>query len=309
MKSQSFLQSLHGEHMVKGLLLKSVVLVGCYAVFAQAAHSQTAVLATAAAGVTVTQEDVLSDLQRAPEAARQNVLMRADSIEQLVYNLMVRRTLASEAARDGLDKDPLVAAALTIARDRVMSDARLARLDAQNTPTEKVLESYARESYKVNQTKFERPAQTRARHILIENKDKDSLPKAQALLAQIRAGASFEELAKTHSADPGSAAKGGDLGFFAAGQMVRPFEEAANALAKPGDVSEPVESQFGYHIIKLEERRKKGVQSYEEVREQLIAEARTTLLNESRVQKVQSLRQGFNVDRAAIEAMVKPAAP
>lgn len=308
MKSKLLMHSSHTARIESGTFLKSTVLMACLAVFAQAAYSQSTVLATSTTGVVVTQSDVMADLQRAPEATRQAVLARPDSLEQMVNNLIVRRALASEAARDGLDKDPQVAATLAIARDRVMSDARLAELDTQNAPSEKALEAYAKEHYKIDKEKFEKPAQTRARHILIENTGSESLPKAQAILAQIRAGASFEELAKSNSADPGSAARGGDLGFFASGQMVRPFEDAVNALAKPGDVSEPILSQFGYHIIKLEERTNKALLSYEEVRDQLLAEAREALLNAARVQKVQSLREGFKLDRAAIEAMVKPAA-
>ena len=266
------------------------------------------VLARGPGGVTITLNDVISELQRAPEAARQSVMSQPDSVQQLVNNLLVRRVLATEAERDGLGNDPVVTATVVIARDRVLSDARLARLDAQNAPGDAAVEAYARNVYKANTSKFDKPAQTRARHILLANTGADSLEKAKTLLAQLRAGASFEELAKTNSTDPGSAARGGDLGFFAAGQMVRPFEDAVNALAKPGDLSEPIESQFGYHIIRLEERREKGRAPYEEVRTQLLGEARTAILNESRVQKVQSLNKEFVIDRAAIEALTKPAA-
>jgi peptidyl-prolyl cis-trans isomerase C len=216
--------------------------------------------------------------------------------------------LAAEGDRDGLATDPMVAATVAISRERAMSDARLARLDAQNTPTPAALEAYARNVYQAEGTKFDVPAQTRARHILLTNNGPEALKKAKELLVQLKAGASFEELAKTNSTDPGSASRGGDLGFFGAGKMVRPFEDAVNALAKPGDLSEPVESQFGYHIIKLEARREKGRQPFEEVRPQLIDEARTGLLNQSRVLKVQSLNKDIALDTAAIEALTKPAA-
>jgi len=247
----------------------------------------------------------MSELQRAPEAERKAVLAKPEVVQQIASNLLVRRVLAAEGERDGLAQDPIVAAALAVARDRVLSDARLARLDAQNAPSAAAIDAYARDLYQANASKFERPAQTRARHILIANNGPESLKKAQDLLAQLRAGASFEELAKANSADPGSAARGGDLGFFGAGQMVRPFEDAVNALAKPGDLSEPVESQFGYHIIRLEERRGKGPQPYEEVRSQLLAEARTAILNESRVQKVQSMSKDFVFEKEAIEGLSK----
>ncbi len=266
------------------------------------------VLVRGPSGTSVTLSDLQSELQRAPEATRQAVLSRPESVQQLMSNLLVRRVLAAEAERDGLGADPVIAAALTIARDRVLSDARLVRIDVQNAPSEAAMEAYARNYYQVNTDKFQRPAQTRARHILLANTGADALTKAKDLLAQLRAGASFEELAKTNSIDPGSAVNGGDLGLFAAGRMVRPFDDAVNALAKPGDLSEPVESQFGLHIIKLEERREKGRQSFDEVRAQLMGEARVALLNELRVQKVQSMNQEFVFDLPAIEALAKPVA-
>jgi len=269
------------------------------------AASSPVILARGPASVTISSTDLLSELQRAPEAERKAVLSKPDVVQQIASNLLVRRVLAAEADRDGLSQDPLVAATLAVAHDRVLSDARLARLDAQNTPSEAALDAYARNLYQANASKFEKPAQTRARHILLANNGPESLKKAQELLAQLRAGTSFEELAKANSIDPGSAARGGDLGFFGAGQMVRPFEDAVNALAKPGDLSEPVESQFGYHIIRLEERRAKGPQPYEEVRSQLLAEARTAILNESRVQKVQSMSKDFVFEKEAIEGLSK----
>jgi peptidyl-prolyl cis-trans isomerase C len=140
---------------------------------------------------------------------------------------------------------------------------------------------------------------------LLANTGADALQKARDLIVQLRAGASFEDLAKANSIDTSNASRGGDLGFFGAGQMVRPFEEAVNKLAKPGDISDPVETQFGYHIVRLEERRENGRQSYEEVRSQLVDEARTAILNESRVTKVQSMMKDVVFERATIEALAK----
>lgn len=270
-----------------------------------AAPSGDTVLATGPLGTSVQVYDILSEMQRAPEQVRQNLLARPESVAQLVNNLLVRRVLAKEAQRDGLDKDPVLNATLSIASDRALSDARLVRMDAQNTPNDATVDAYAQSFYKANPAKFDVPAQTRVRHILMANSGPDSLAKANAVLDQLKSGASFEEMAKTHSIDTSNSKQGGELGFFSAGQMVRPFEEAVNKLTKPGDLSEPVETQFGYHIIRLEERREKGRQPYEEVRSQLLTEARTTILNEARVQKVQALNKDMAIDKAAIESFVK----
>lgn len=275
---------------------------------ASAAATATAgspILARGLAGVVVSASDVLSEMRRAPQAEQKTFLANTDAVEKLVNNLLVRRQLAAEAIRDGLNKDPVTAATAAIALDRALSDARLAKLDAQNTPSDAALEAEARTIYKDNEANFIRPPQTRASHILLSSTAPDSLQKAKDLLAKLRAGASFEELAKANSTDAGSAVRGGDLGYFSAGSMVQPFEDALKALIKPGDLSEPVESQFGYHIIRLEDRRDKGLQPFEEVRDQIMAEGRTAILNESRVQKVKSINKDIVFDKAAIEAFTK----
>lgn len=271
------------------------------------APTASTVLARAPGNVLVTVLDIQAELQRAPASERAGILARPDAVQQIASNLLLRRLLAAEAQRDGLATDPLVAASVRLASDRALSDARLQKLDAQNTPADAALEAYAQTMYKSNDARFEVPAQTRASHILLDNTGPASLTKAKDLLQQLRAGASFADLAKQFSTDKGSAAKGGDLGFFGPGKMVRPFEDATNALAKPGDLSEPVESQFGYHIIRLDERKPKGKLPFADVKAGLMNEARNSLLNDSRLQKAQSLAKDFVFERPAIEALA-PAA-
>jgi peptidyl-prolyl cis-trans isomerase D len=120
--------------------------------------------------------------------------------------------------------------------------------------------------------------QRQASHILIQlaaGADEETVNRAKAeaedLLKQIRDGGDFAELAKQHSDDPGSAAQGGDLGFFARGSMVPDFEKSVFSMAV-GDVSEPVHTQFGFHIIKLTEVRGSEIPALDKVREELIAE-------------------------------------
>lgn len=127
-------------------------------------------------------------------------------------------------------------------------------------PTIKVTEEEARAFYDQNPDKFTRSETVKASHILIgtepnasaEDKKK-AREKAEKLRKDLAGGASFEELAKGNSTCP-SSQQGGDLGFFGKGQMVPPFEQAAFAL-KPGEISDVVETQFGYHIIKLTDKK------------------------------------------------------
>src|SRR5262249_53375936 len=104
--------------------------------------------------------------------------------------------------------------------------------------------------------------EVRARHILVENEDQ-----AKAILAELKKGADFAELAKQKSKDP-AAADGGDLGYFTKDQMVPEFADAAFKLDK-GKISDPVKTAFGWHIIKVEDKRKKQLPSYDQVKDQL----------------------------------------
>jgi peptidyl-prolyl cis-trans isomerase C len=130
--------------------------------------------------------------------------------------------------------------------------------------------------YDENIDKFKQGDRIRASHILCgvdpkatDAEKKKAKEKAEALLKEIRAGKDFAELAKTNSTCP-SKAQGGDLGFFGKGQMVPAFENAAFAL-KPGEVSNVVETQFGYHIIKVTEKKEAGVTKYDEVKDKIQA--------------------------------------
>ena len=107
--------------------------------------------------------------------------------------------------------------------------------------------------------------EVRARHILVEDEKL-----ANDLADKLKKGGDFNALAKEHSKDPGSKENGGDLGFFGRQQMVPEFETAAFALA-PGAVSAPVKSQFGFHIIKLEEKRSKALPAFEAVKDRILA--------------------------------------
>jgi peptidyl-prolyl cis-trans isomerase C len=269
--------------------------------------NQGEVLARAPGGVQVTAADILSEVNKMNPAIRQDFFKAPENVQQVTNNLLVRRILAAEAQKEKLDNDLVVQAGLAVAKDRVLSDARLNQMDKANEPNEKAIEAYARNKYQANFEKFQVPAQSRASHILIEKKDDNSIKEAQELLAKIKGGAKFEDLAKEFSKDPGSAARGGDLGFFGEGRMVKPFEDAVKALGKPGDISDVVESQFGFHIIRLEERQAKTTRSFEEVKPQLMAESRNELLSQKRVLKVQDISKTMTFEKDAIEKMAKEA--
>jgi peptidyl-prolyl cis-trans isomerase C len=172
----------------------------------------------------------------------------------------IRQQLQTEDAF----KNMLAQQKLTIeqVRSETKNELTVAKLlEAEIAPKLVVTPQQVSAFYKENPTAFQVPEQVRASHILITvpaNADATvkaaALEKASGILKSARAGKDFAALAKEHSQDPGSAANGGDLDFFRPGQMVGPFNDVAFKLA-PGSISDVVETQFGYHIIKVTEKR------------------------------------------------------
>lgn len=163
-----------------------------------------------------------------------------------------------------------------------------------------VPDAEVRAYFEANPARFTRPEQVHVRHILVkvaptapEEEQAKARARIDGLLARARGGASFADLAREHSEDP-SASAGGDLGYIARGQMVRPFEEAAFALS-PGQVSEVVRTVFGFHLVAAEERRGGEEIPFAEaargIREQLFAEKAKDALE----REVKSLRERGNV--------------
>ncbi len=154
-------------------------------------------------------------------------------------------------------------------------------------------------SYDQRKSEFTKKEAVRARHILIkaasekEADVKKAFEKAKKIRSEV-SDSNFAELAKTHSEDPGSKGNGGDLGFFERGQMVREFETAAFSQ-KVGEVSQPIKSNFGYHIIKVEEKREEDVLPLEAVQSQL---AQDLLKEESADKRKQELEAALGEGQA-----------
>jgi peptidyl-prolyl cis-trans isomerase C len=192
---------------------------------------------------------------------------RTNARRQFAENVVRIFALAEEAKRRKLDQTPAYAVQSAFANASVLSGALYEEVSRTVQPDEAGLRAF----YEAHKADFE---QVRARHILIRAdgspmplkpgqkslSDADALAKAQEIRKKIADGGDFAEIAAKESDDTGSGANGGDLGFFRHGQMVPTFEEAAFKL-KPGEVSPPVRSQFGYHIIKVE-----AVRGYDEAK-------------------------------------------
>lgn len=245
---------------------------------APAPVSPDAVVATVG-GQTITEadlsfaaEDLTQELQQMPPEQRKAFLVR----------VLIDMKVMAQAGRDsGMAETPLFQQRLKYLEDRSLRRAFFAE-----TIANAVTEAAVRADYDKFVADFVPSEEIRASHILVATEEE-----AKAVKAELDGGADFATLAKEKSIDPG-AANGGDLGFFGKGMMVAPFEAAAYALTDIGQVSAPVQSQFGWHIIKLEEKRQSTPPAFEQVAGQL----QQQLLMKTFDDTVAKLMEGVAID-------------
>jgi peptidyl-prolyl cis-trans isomerase C len=170
-----------------------------------------------------------------------------------------REILAQEAQKKGLDKQQDVTARIDLARQEILVSAYLNDYLKANPITEDAMKK------EFERVKTQLPAKEyKAHHILVEKEDE-----AKGLIAQIKKGASFEKLASANSKDQGSKGKGGELDWSPAERYVKPFGDALGKLKKGQVTDAPVQSQFGWHVIRLDDERATKVPGYDEVKPQL----------------------------------------
>lgn len=223
-------------------------------------------------------------------------------------NVFVVHALADEAAARKLT--PAEQRRVDEARIRVLSQIQLDHIVAQEKQPD--FEAVAREQWQAHPESYQAPEAVHASHVLIAAGDKRDDAAAQAraaeALAKLRAGADFATVAREYSDDPSAAQNGGDLGFFSRGQMVKPFEDAAFALNTRGELAGPLKTQFGYHVIRFEERRAAGVQPFEAVRDSLIntqkSEFRARIVNRE-IERIGSL-EGVKTNVDALMTLYQP---
>ncbi len=209
--------------------------------------------------------------------------------EQLVAYLIDVTILAQAAAAKKLEAAPDFAPRLAYAKNKVLMELLLN--DVTKTAQS---EAEMKKLYEESVAKIQPEEEVRARHILVKTE-----AEAKDVLAKLKGGADFEKLAREISVDPSAKTNGGDLEYFTKGQMVAEFSEAAFKLNK-GELSEPVKSQFGFHVIKVEDKRQKPVPTYESVKDQVAA----FVVRKAQAELVMKLRQD-----AKIENLVKKDEP
>ena len=166
----------------------------------------------------------------------------------------------------------------------------------------------------MDKEKYRVPEEVQASHILFDprpNGADAALARAKEARAKLVAGADFATLAKEISDDASAKTNLGELGWFGPGKMDPDFTKAAFALKTAGDISEPVKSRFGYHLIRLEGRRPARQLSFEEVKDQIISDLRTRYVEDQREAKLVSIREDpkMKIDQQAVDGLVQHVDP
>ncbi len=230
-------------------------------------------------GKEITTGDVVVFYQNLPAQFQQIPL---ESIfPQLIERLVDQRLIANAARKSGIASQPEVKARL-----EMVSEGILNQLFMEQKMNALITEDSLRDAYRKMVALEPKREEVRARHILVKTREE-----ALVIIQQIGKGADFAKLATEKSTGP-SGRNGGDLGFFSEGQMVPPFSKAAFGLKKGEVTTEPVQTQFGWHVIKLEERRVSGSRRYEEVVDGL----RQKMTDDVYEKEVQKLRAGAKID-------------
>jgi peptidyl-prolyl cis-trans isomerase C len=232
--------------------------------------------------VLATAEEVLPPELRAMPAPTLMQMLPPEVKRQLIERAITERALVNAARAIGLDKDPDIARRIRRAEEQELQQALLRR-EVEGRVTDAAI----RARYDRDNAGPQGEEEVHARHILVPTETE-----ARQILAELQRGGDFAALARSKSQDPGSR-DGGDLGFFKKGDMVPEFANAAFAL-QPGQVSPtPVHSPFGWHIIKVEERRRATARPFDDVKQEI----REALLQEEVTATVQRIRGTARVER------------
>jgi peptidyl-prolyl cis-trans isomerase C len=230
-------------------------------------------------GTEIRQSDVaLAEEELGPSLAQMDPSTKKENV--LAFLIDMKIVAKAAEAKKIEDRDDFKAR-LAFTRNRLLMDNLLA-VEGKAATTEDAMKKVYEEAAK----QIEGEQEVHARHILVETEDE-----AKAIGAELKKGADFAELAKKKSKDPG-ASDGGDLGFFTKDQMVPEFSAVAFAL-EPGKISDPVKSQFGWHIIKVEEKRSRKAPDFEQVKSQI----ETYVTRKAQADYVAKLRETAKVER------------
>ncbi|MER9452284.1 peptidylprolyl isomerase [Mesorhizobium sp. M0478] len=192
------------------------------------------------------------------------------------------RVMAAQAVATGLDKDPEFQRRMAFLQQRALHGEMV-----EKGVVDKVTDAEVRARYDQEIASTPPVNEIHARHILVKTKGE-----AEAIIKQLDGGADFQKLANEHTSDPSGKTNGGDLGWFGPGQMVPEFDKAAVALEIGKYTKEPVQTQFGWHVIKLEDKRTKQPPAFDDVKDQ----AKQAVIRDKYFALVKQLRGAAKVE-------------
>ena len=244
------------------------------------AFSQERILVAKLNGEDIYLDEVLRLVEKLPEEIRQQPL--ETYFDRLIDDIVDSRLAAAAGNEAGLTNDERVIEQMSIAAQRVLAEAWI------NSELRKsITDEAVQQAYDIFVADEQSRHEVRARHILVKEK-----AEAEAVIAELQGGADFAELAKKRSTGP-SGPNGGDLGYFPRGAMVPAFENAAFALEAGSFTQTPVQTQFGWHIILVEEKRIAEAPTIEELAPQL----RQNLISQNLGRLLDSLRTNARIER------------
>jgi peptidyl-prolyl cis-trans isomerase C len=236
-----------------------------------------------------------SDLTLAEEDLGQNIppQVTGDAKREFILSYITDIMLVAKAAEaKKIAETKEFQTKLTFIRNKLLMESIL-QTEGKGAVTDQAM----RQVYDDAVKQMSKEEEVRARHILVQTE-----AEAKVILADLKKGGNFEALAKEKSKDPSAAAQGGDLGYFTKEQMVPEFAEVAFKLEK-GAISDPVKSQFGWHIIRIEDKRSKSPPPFEQVKDQV----ETFVQRKAQADYVTRLREGAKVERMDKPAESTPA--
>lgn len=252
------------------------------------------------ATLSITKEEALIMLEDMTASQRKRMLTDEDKFKGLLIDLLIVKKKAAAAKKLEIDKQKIVQWKIKKAETRILA-SQLIKQYRKKIISPEDIELLAKEYYNAHPEEYLIEEKIKVAHILLSTRDAkdadskaDKLKSLQKIVLQIKEGKlTFEEAAKKHSDDTGSAKSGGIINYFTRGKMVKPFEEAAFNLKNNNDLSDIIESQFGYHIIKLIDHMVASTRPYTEVKEQLINKEKSKYIKS----KVQAYSDTFRVNK------------
>jgi peptidyl-prolyl cis-trans isomerase C len=265
-----------------GVLLTACGNKGQQAAAPAAADTPAAPAVAVVNGVSIPRTDYDAFLKNLLQGKPVPPDLTAEQKNQVLDELITMQLVSTQALKDGVDKDPEVAANLDVLRMRVLSDGESQRFLKGKEPTDAELHAeYDSDIAAMDKTEYH------ARHILVASKEK-----ADQLIKKLKGGAKFEDVAKAESTD-NSKTSGGDLGWFTATRMVKPFADAVKGLKKGEMTPEPVQTQYGWHIIKLEDTREVTPPGFEQVK----AQVTKNLIQKKLAAYVEELKKSAKIEK------------